>query len=107
MILKLQLGFPGIFVLHKTYIYIHTPYGNREANVTVNYSNFQSRAFAMYLFENQMNVALKEALRIVKPGGHLCLTHFVETGDWVEPIKKVQWSKLIEKYHYQDPSPPR
>ena len=51
----------------------------------------------MYLYEDQMEVALKEALRIVKPGGHVCLTHFVEPGGWVgsilEPIKKSQWTK--------------
>ena len=49
-------------------------------------------AFAMYLYEDQMEIALKEALRIVKPGGHICLTNFVEPGGWIgsilEPIKK-------------------
>ena len=56
----------------------------------------------MYLYEDQMEVALREALRIVKPGGHVCLTHFVEPGGWVgsilEPIKKTQWSKWANEY---------
>ena len=56
----------------------------------------------MYLYEDQMEIALKEALRIVKPGGHICLTNFVEHGGWIgsilEPIKKVQWSKWSNEY---------
>ena len=60
-------------------------------------------AFAMYLYKDEMETSLQEALRIVKPGGHLCYTHFVEPhigssiGSILEPIEKsiwLQWAKI-------------
>ena len=34
-------------------------------------------AFAMYLYKDEMEIALKEALRMAKMGGRLCFTHFL------------------------------
>ena len=34
-------------------------------------------AFAMYLYKDEMEIALKEALRMAKMGGRLCFTHFI------------------------------
>lgn len=62
-------------------------------------------AIGMYLYEDEMEAALFEALRIVKPGGHLCFTHFVEPGGLVgsilEPLKKSQWVSWAKKYSLQ------
>ena len=35
-------------------------------------------AFAMYLYEQEIEVALQEAIRITKPGRHMCFTTFTE-----------------------------
>ena len=35
-------------------------------------------ALSMYLYEEEMEKALQGAIRIAKPCGHLCFTHFVE-----------------------------
>ena len=60
-------------------------------------------AMAMYLYKDEMAMAIKEALRIAKPGGHLCFTHFVEPdgvlkGSILEPVEKSFWSKLANEY---------
>ena len=64
-------------------------------------------ALAMYLYIDEMEKALKEALRIAKPGGHLCFTHFIEPngmakGSILEPVKKSFWFKMGEKYKLKD-----
>ena len=64
-------------------------------------------AIAMYLYKEQMVIALQEALRICKPGGHLCFTHFVEPsgvlkGSILEPVEKSFWIKLTEKYSLEN-----
>lgn len=35
-------------------------------------------ALGMYLYKNEMITAIKEAVRMTKPGGSLCFTHFLE-----------------------------
>ena len=64
-------------------------------------------AFAMYLYVDEMEMALKEAIRITKPGGHLCFTHFVEPngiakGSILEPIDKSFWKKIADRYPIQN-----
>ena len=49
-------------------------------------------ALGMYLYKDEMEFALREAIRIAKPGGRLCFTHFIEPdgvlqGSILEPIK--------------------
>ena len=60
-------------------------------------------ALAMYLYKEEMLKALEEALRITKPGGHLCFTHFIEPtgkGKWsiLEPIEKSFWYEIRKTY---------
>ena len=64
-------------------------------------------AFAMYLYEDQMEVALQEAIRITKPGGHMCFTHFTEPngkfmGSILEPIEKSHWSTIVKRYSLEN-----
>ena len=64
-------------------------------------------ALAMYLYKDQMEEALQEAIRIIKPGGRMCFTHFIEPGGkrkWsiIEPVKKSYWSQLVKKYFLQN-----
>jgi ubiquinone/menaquinone biosynthesis C-methylase UbiE len=63
-------------------------------------------AMAMYLYIEQMLTAIKEALRISKPGGHLCFTHFVEPngvlkGSILQPVEKSFWSKLAKNFNLE------
>lgn len=64
-------------------------------------------AFAMYLYQEDMEIALEEILRITKPGGHICLTTFVEPGQAprgsiLEPIEKSQWLKWANRYSLEN-----
>ena len=64
-------------------------------------------AFAMYLYEDEMEIALQEAIRITKPGGHMCFTHFTEPrgkfmGSILEPIEKSHWSRIVKKYSLEN-----
>ena len=64
-------------------------------------------ALAMYLYKEEMLRALEEALRIAKPGGHLCFTHFIEpTGkakySILEPIEKSFWSEITKIYSLEN-----
>ena len=61
-------------------------------------------AFAMYLYEDEMKIALKEAIRIAKPGASLCFTNFVEPdgqflGSILEPVKKSFWYEIASEYN--------
>ena len=64
-------------------------------------------AFAMYLYKDEMEIALKEALRMAKMGGRLCFTHFIEPngrflGTILEPLPKSQWKDWALKYMLKD-----
>lgn len=64
-------------------------------------------AFAMYLYKDEMEIALKEALRMAKMGGRLCFTHFIEPngrflGTILEPLPKSQWKDWALKYTLKD-----
>lgn len=53
-------------------------------------------ALGMYLKKHEMVLAVKEAVRMVKPGGSLCFTHFLEEnghnrGSIVEKVNKSYW----------------
>lgn len=50
-------------------------------------------ALGMYLYKNEMITAIKEAVRMTKPGGSLYFTHFLEkngnnNGSIVERVDK-------------------
>ena len=64
-------------------------------------------AVAMYLYLDEMAMAIEEALRIAKPGGHLCFTNFVEPdgifiGSILEPVEKSYWSKVANRYSLEN-----
>ena len=55
-------------------------------------------ALGMYLYKNDMIKAIKEAVRITKPGGSLCFTHFIEprgkrVGSIIEKVEESFWVK--------------
>lgn len=59
-------------------------------------------ALAMYLPRDKMLVAIKEALRMTKPGGSLVITSFMEPGtkgvEYVtDPVEKSYWTGRLEK----------
>ena len=50
----------------------------------------------MYLYRREMVLAIKEAVRMTKPGGSLCFTHFVEVkgkrvGSIIQKVDKSYW----------------
>ncbi len=52
----------------------------------------------MYLYKNEMLKAIKEAVRMTKPGGSLCFTHFIEEkGKYrksiIDKVNKSFWLK--------------
>ena len=67
-------------------------------------------ALGMYLYKNEMITAIKEAVRMTKPGGSLCFTHFLEkngnnNGSIVERVDKSFWLEMqdelgIENIHF-------
>lgn len=64
-------------------------------------------AFAMYLYREEMKKALEEAIRIARPGGHICFTHFIEPngnriGSILEPIEKSYWTKIKKQYFLEN-----
>ena len=64
-------------------------------------------ALAMYLYREEMEKALKEAIRIAKPEGHLCFTHFIEPsgklkGSILEPIEKSYWLHISKQYFLEN-----
>ena len=53
-------------------------------------------SLAMYLYKDDMNIAIKEAVRMTKPGGSLCFTHFIENkgeflGSILHRVNKSYW----------------
>jgi ubiquinone/menaquinone biosynthesis C-methylase UbiE len=53
-------------------------------------------ALGMYLTKNEMILAIKEAVRMTKPGGSLCFTHFLEEngsnkGSIIDRVNKSFW----------------
>ena len=53
-------------------------------------------ALGMYLKKEEMVLAIKEAVRMTKPGGSLCFTHFLEKngrnkGSIIERVDKSYW----------------
>ena len=53
-------------------------------------------ALGMYLFKEEMLIAIKEAVRMTKPGGSLCFTHFIENdgkqiGSIIDKVDKSYW----------------
>ena len=68
---------------------------------------FSFGAMAMYLYRDEMTLAIEEALRITRPGGHLCITHFIEPdgiliGSILEPVEKSYWSKLANRHSLEN-----
>ena len=66
-------------------------------------------ALAMYLYEEEMKIALHEAIRITRPGGSLCFTNFVEPdgnfiGSILEPVEKTFWFNFIKQNKFKKPS---
>ena len=73
-------------------------------------------AVGMYLYKNEMLIAIKEMARITKPGGSLCITHFihpegkhvgsildkVDKNFWLEPLKKMNLENI--QIHIMHPS---
>lgn len=54
-----------------------------------------------------MLVTLEEAIRITKPGGHLCFTLFIEPngnnkGSILEPIEKSFWLSIADQYSLEN-----
>lgn len=63
---------------------------------------FSFGALGMYLDEAQMLDAVKEAIRITKPGGSILITHFIEPNSSprrsiVHPISKSFWLEQLPK----------
>ena len=61
-------------------------------------------ALAMYLYEDEMKITLEEAIRVTKPGGRLCFTHFIEPdgkfiGSILEPVSKSFWYEIRQEYN--------
>ena len=53
-------------------------------------------ALGMYLYKDEMLIAIKEAVRMTKPGGSLCFTHFIEKngsfkGSIIQRVDKTYW----------------
>ena len=71
-------------------------------------------AVGMYLTWPEMQATVREAVRIVKPGGTVFLTHLIEPwrpqrGSILEPVKMSNWQPFVDKiggkdlivrYHY-------
>jgi ubiquinone/menaquinone biosynthesis C-methylase UbiE len=60
-------------------------------------------ALGMYLYREEMTAAVAEAVRILKPGGGMCLTHFIEPngrnpGSILQPVEKSHWEKVRDKH---------
>jgi|LakMenE01Jun11ns_1017448.scaffolds.fasta_scaffold9959475_11 SAM-dependent methyltransferase len=61
-----------------------------------------SGALGMYLKKEEMVLAIKEAVRMTKPGGSLCFTHFLEEkghkrGSIVDKVNKSYWISLKDE----------
>jgi len=64
----------------------------------------------MYLYTNEMIIAIKEAVRMTKPGGSLCFTSFLEKkgnnkGSIIDRVDKSFWISMqdhlnIENIHF-------
>ena len=68
----------------------HTIPSNSQDNV------LSAGALAMYLYKDDMLTAIKEAIRITKPGSSLCFTHFIEEngntiGSIIQKVNKSYW----------------
>ena len=69
-----------------------------------------SGALGMYLYTNEMIIAIKEAVRMTKPGGSLCFTSFLEKkgnnkGSIIDRVDKSFWISMqddlnIENIHF-------
>lgn len=76
--------------------------GDQSQDIVVSFG-----AFAMYLYEDDMELALQEALRVAKSAANICLSHFIEPqgqflGTILQPIAKVQWKKWAARYSLQN-----
>lgn len=59
-------------------------------------------ALGMYLYRNEMVTAIKEAVRMTKPGGSLCFTHFLEkngdnNGSIIDRVDKSFWIDMQDE----------
>jgi ubiquinone/menaquinone biosynthesis C-methylase UbiE len=59
-------------------------------------------ALGMYLYKNEMITAIKEAVRMTKPGGSLCFTHFLEkngdnNGSIIDRVDKSFWIDMQDE----------
>jgi SAM-dependent methyltransferase len=64
-------------------------------------------ALGMYLYKNEMLVAIKEAVRITKPGGSLCFTNFIHPqgkfrGSILDKVKKSFWYIELPKLNLEN-----
>lgn len=68
---------------------------------------FSFGALGMYLSQDDMLLAIKEAARITKPGGSLLFTHFIEPGakprgSIVAPVEKDFWHDALNELGLED-----
>jgi len=61
----------------------------------------------MYLKKGEMIKAIREATRIVKPGGSMVFTHFIEpggkrVGSIITKVKKSFWKEKLEGMGLED-----
>lgn len=70
----------------------------KKHNIPSNYFDhvISPGAIGMYLYKNEMLIAIKEAVRMTKPGGSLCFTHFIEEngrkkGSIIQRVNKIYW----------------
>ena len=64
---------------------------------------FSFGAMGMYLHLDDIPIAVKEAVRITKPGGSLLFTHFIEpggvhVGSIVDRVPKSFWEKNAKRF---------
>lgn len=64
-------------------------------------------ALAMYLTKEEIKLAMIEAVRITRPGGSLCITHFIEPngkgrGSILEPIYKSELLEMLNSINVEN-----
>ena len=60
-------------------------------------------ALAMYLYKPEVIIAIKELVRLTKPGGSIVITHFIEKDGLLEKksiIEKVEKEFILRHQHY-------
>ena len=64
-------------------------------------------ALGMYLRKHEMIIAIKEAVRMTKPGGSLCFTHFLEhtgqnKGSIIDRVDKSFWISMQDELNIEN-----